>query len=57
MIYYMKNVLSAHLEVTRAKKDDLSATNAPREHPLLEKIPRTLQLVEVQKKNNSVRIT
>ena len=49
MTYYMKNVSSAHLEASRAKRDDLSATNAPREHPLLEKIPRTLQLVEVQK--------
>lgn len=34
MIYYMKNVTSAHLEATRAKREDLSAINAPREHPL-----------------------
>ena len=49
MICYMRNVSSAHLEATRAKRDDLSATNAPREHPLLEKIQKTSQLVEVQK--------
>ena len=34
MIYYMKNVSSAHLEAIRAKRDDLSVTNAPREHLL-----------------------
>ena len=50
MIYYKKNVSSVRREHTRAKKDDLSVTNALREHGLLEKTPRTSHLVEVKKK-------
>lgn len=59
MIYYTKNVSSVHPGATRAKRDDLSATNALREHPLLGKIPRTLQLVKVKSinKKNSVKVT
>lgn len=50
MIYYKKNAQGVRREPTRARKDDLSVTTAPREHGLLEKTPKTLQLVEV--KNN-----